>query len=151
MARTKRVVKPLDTLWKCPDDLWDNLVAPVLKALDPPCKSGRERIDQRLALDGVIYQLRSGCQWNQLPKVFGDDSSIHRTYQRWVKKGVLVEIWALLVGHCQELGDVDFAWQSADGFMGKARKGGTAWDQTPRIGPKTARNVNCSWTARVAY
>src|SRR3974390_390482 len=110
MAAHKKVGKKLDTIWECPDDLWENVVMPVLEALDPPLLAGRKRIDQRLALDGIIHQMRSGCQWNHLPKEFGDDASIHRTFQRWVEKGVLTEIWTVLVGHCEGLGDVDLQW-----------------------------------------
>jgi putative transposase len=151
MARTKRIIKPLDTIWECPDALWENVIVPVLNSLDPPAATGRKRIDQRQALNGIIYQLRSGCQWNHLPRDFGDDASIHRTFQRWIEKGVLSEIWAVLVGHCEGLGDVDYTWQSADGFMGKARFGGTKSAKTPRIGRKKAPNDRCWWTVRVAY
>lgn len=151
MARTKRIIKPLDTIWECPDALWENVIVPVLNSLDPPAATGRKRIDQRQALNGIIYQLRSGCQWNHLPRDFGDDASIHRTFQRWIEKGVLSEIWAVLVGHCEGLGDVDYTWQSADGFMGKARFGGTKLAKTPRIGRKKAPNDRCWWTVRVAY
>lgn len=141
MAARKNVVKVLPTIWACPDDLWENVFLPVLAALDPPVNNGRPRINQRRALDGIIHQMRSGCQWNHLPKEFGDDASIHRTFQRWIARGVLVEIWAVLVGHCEGLGDVDWQWQSADGFMGKARKGGTWSARTPQIGPKMGRNA----------
>lgn len=141
MAARQKVVKALATIWICPDDLWQSVVVPVLEALDPPVSNGRPRIDQRRALDGIIHQMRSGCQWNHLPQEFGDDASIHRTFQRWIAKGVLTEVWAVLVGHCEGLGDLDWQWQSADGFMGKARKGGTSLDQTPRIAPKTALNA----------
>jgi len=151
MARTKRIVKPLDTIWECPDDLWDHVIVPILDSLDPPRHTGRKRIDLRQALNGIIYQLRSGCQWNHLPRDFGDDASIHRTFQRWIAKGVLAEIWAVLVGHCEGLGDVDYTWQSADGFMGKARFGGTKSAKTPRIVRRTAPNAVCWWTVRVAY
>jgi len=151
MARRQRITKPLETIWECPDDLWDNLIAPVLDALDPPKITGRRRIDPRQALNGIIYQLRSGCQWNHLPRDFGDDASIHRTFQRWIDKGVLVEIWAVLVGHCEGLGDVDYTWQSADGFMGKARFGGIRSAKTRRIAEKTAPNARCWWTVKVAY
>jgi len=141
MAARKKRVKKLDTIWECPDDLWENVVVPVLESLDPAVNNGRPRIDPRRALNGIIHQLRSGCQWNHLPREFGDDASVHRTFQRWIDKGVLTEIWAVLVGHCEGLGDVDWQWQSADGFMGKARKGGTSSAPTPRIAPKTARNA----------
>lgn len=124
MARTKRVPKPTPTIWRCPDDLWQELIEPTLRQLDPPKKTGRKRIDQRLALDGMIYQLRTGCQWNALPRTFGSDRSIHRTFQRWIRLGVLDEIWALLVDYCDGLDDVEWQWQAADGVMGKARVGG---------------------------
>jgi len=140
MARQKRKVKPLATIWEVDDELW-KIIDSVLTELDPPSWTGRDRIDQRAALNGIIYQMRSGCQWNHLPKQFGDDSSIHRTFQRWIKKGVLERIWATLVENCQELGGVDWQWQSADGAMGKARFGGTMSVQTPRIVAKMAANA----------
>jgi len=140
MAKKRQKVKPLPTLWEVPDALWE-IIQPILSKRDPPAATGAPRIDQRKALNGVIHQMRSGCQWNQLPKQFGDDSSIHRTFQRWVRLEVLDHIWAMVIYTCDELGGVDFQWQSADGAMGKARFGGTMSGQTPRIGPKTARNA----------
>jgi putative transposase len=151
MAKAKRRLKELPTIWECPDDLWTQVIAPIIDALDPPKSTGRKRTDLRKALDGIIYHLRTGCQWNALPKIFGDDSSVHRTFQRWVEKGVLREIWAVLVNHCEGLGNVDFTWQSADGFMGKARLGGMMSGQTPPIVRKTAQNEAFWWTVRVAY
>lgn len=148
MARTKRKVKPLPTIWHCPDDLWEQVIQPVLDELDPPAKTGRPRTDPRKALDGIIYQLRSGCQWNALPAEFGDDSSVHRTFQRWVGKGVLAEVWAILIGCCVLIGDgPDWTWQAADGFLGKARLGGIRSAKTPRTAAKTARNARCWLTA----
>ncbi len=142
MARTKRSVKRLKTIWECPDDLWEEFIQPVLDEMDPPKPGpGRRRIDPRKALDGIIYQLRSGCQWNALPKRFGDDSSVHRTLQRWIALDVFGVIGALLVEHCEELGGVEWRWQSADAAMGKARLGGTPSARTPRIGRKTARSA----------
>lgn len=140
MARQKRQVKPLPTIWEVSDELW-NIIRPILDELDPPSWTGRDRIDQRAALNGIIYQMRSGCQWNHLPKPFGDDSSVHRTFQRWVQKGVLPRIWVTLVESCEELGGVEWRWQSVDGAMGKARFGGTRSVPTPQIGRKTAPNV----------
>jgi len=149
MARTKRKVKPLPTIWHCPDDLWDQIMAPILDALDPPAKTGRPRIDSRKAFDGIIYHLRTGCQWNALPAEFGDDSSVHRTYQRWTRKGVFAEMWAVLIGCCALVGDEpDWTWQAADGFLGKARSGGIKSVPTPRIAGKTAPNARCSSMAR---
>jgi putative transposase len=140
MARIKRKVKPLPTIWEVDDELW-MIIQDVLRELDPPAVTGRPRTGQREALNGIIYQMRSGCQWNHLPKIFGDDSSVHRTMQRWIAKGVFARIWAVLVEHCEELGGVNWDWQSANGAMGKARFGGTLSDQTPRIVGKMAQSA----------
>jgi putative transposase len=140
MARRKKKVKPLPTIWEVGDELW-NIIQPILDELDPPAKTGRPRTGQRAALNGIIYQMRSGCQWNQLPAKFGDDSSVHRTMQRWIGKGVLERLWAVRVENCEELGGVDWQWQSADGAMGKARFGGTRSGPIPRIAANPARNA----------
>jgi len=137
MAQSKKAAEPLATIWHVSDELWTN-IEKVLAALDPPANYGPDRIDQRAALDGVIYRMRSGCQWNQLPEQFGDDSSVHRTFQRWVKRGVLGELWAVLVRECEELGGVDWRWQSFDCALGKARHGGIKLDRTQLIGQRMA-------------
>ena len=124
MTMSQAQDKPLPTIWRIPDDLWSKIES-VLLQLDPPAKTGRSRIDQRAVLDGMIYRMRTGCQWNQLPKDFPDDASVHRTMQRWIDREVFPAIWALLVEACDELGGVDFEWQAADGAMGKPVMVGT--------------------------
>ena len=134
MARKKKAaVEPLPTIWNADDELWAKTEA-ILEELDPPAKFGPERIDQRKALDGILYRMRSGVQWNHLPAEFGDDSSIHRTFQRWVKRGVFARLWAVLVEACDELAGVAWEWQSFDCAMGKARHGGIKLDRTQPIG-----------------
>jgi putative transposase len=140
MATAKRKGKELATIWRCPDELWGRF-AFVLDELDPPATTGRKRIDQRKALNGLIHQARTGCQWHAVPREFGDYRSIHRTMQRWIAKGVFELTWSMLVAECDELGGVDLDWQAADGAMGKARQGGIKSAPTPRIAARTARNA----------
>ncbi len=125
--------KPLPTIRDVPDDLWER-IEPVILQLDRPKARGRKRADQGKMLEGIIFRMRSGCQWNHLPRELGDDSTIHRTFQRWVGGGVLEGIWAALIEECQELGGVDWEWQSADCSMGRARLGGRHWTQPHRPG-----------------
>lgn len=127
----------LPTIWRVSDDLWQ-MIAPVLAECDPPRRTGRRRINPRLALDTLLFRMRTGCQWNQLPKELGDDSAVHRTFQRWVTLGVFDRIWAVLQTRCAELGGVDWEWQSADGALRKARMGGTILVEIP---PTAARMV----------
>lgn len=120
----------LPTIWRISDDLWQR-IEPILLELDAPPVTGRPRINPRAALDAMIYRGRSGLQWNQLPKTFPDgspcpdDSSVHRTMQRWIEKGVFVRLWQLLIEECDELGAVTFEWQAADSAMGKLGSVGT--------------------------
>src|SRR3954463_10620239 len=99
--------KPMPTIWRLPEQLWEK-IEPILKAHDPPKNTGRPRVDQRAALDAIIFRMRSGCQWNRLPEEFPDDSSVHRTFQRWNELGALDLIWESLIEECEELGGVDF-------------------------------------------
>lgn len=138
MARKKKRVA-LETIWRVPDDLWGYMEA-LIDLEDPPPPTGRPRIDPRAALDAIIFRMRTGCQWNQLPSEFPDDSSVHRTMQRWQRLGLFEKLWAIVVERCDELGAVDWKWQAADGSMGKARFGGISWARTRRIEAKTAAN-----------
>jgi putative transposase len=140
MVRKNKKVEVLPTIWEVNDELW-NIIQSILDELDPPAKTGRPRTELRAALNGIIFRMRSGCQWNHLPEQFGDDSSVHRTMQRWIRKGVIERIWAVLIENCEELGGVNWEWQSADGAMGKARFGGISSVRTPRIAANRARNV----------
>ena len=115
----------------------------MLAEFDPPARFGPDRIDQRQALNGVIYRMRTGCQWEALPREFGDDSSVHRTFQRWVERGVVGRLWAVLVEGCAELRGVDWQWQSFDCAMGKARHGGTGSDRTRPTGRRTGASGAC--------
>jgi putative transposase len=124
MPRKRRAVTALPTIWRVPDELWA-MIEPILAEYDPPARTGRPRIAARDALDAIIYRLRSGVQWNQLPHEFPDDSSVHRTFQRWVVRGVFDRVWAEVVTRCENLGGVDWEWQAADAMLGKARLGGT--------------------------
>jgi putative transposase len=133
MGRTHRQAQALDTIWEASDELWQRIEPILLEDAPPPPRAhgGRKRIDWRAAFNGIIFRLRSGCQWNKLPKQFGDDSSVHRWFQRWCRNGVFERIWALLVEECDEFGAVDWKWQAADGRLGKARFGGEKGGQKP--------------------
>jgi transposase len=141
--------KPLPTIWRVPDELWERL-EPVLLERYPPARTGRPRADLRRVCDGIIYRLRTGCQWNQLPREFGDDSTVHRWFQRFVADGAFEALWARLASECEALGDLDWSWQAADGMMGKARMGGEKGDPTPLIEPSRAPRRACSSSAPAA-
>ncbi len=102
MATPKRTIP---TLWEVPDQLWER-AEPLLKRLEPPAATGRPPVDRRRVLDAIIFRLRTGCQWNYIPRVYGDDSTIFRCFQYWCDVGFFQKLWAQLVKECDELQDV---------------------------------------------
>ncbi|MCC6497492.1 MAG: IS5 family transposase [Propionibacteriaceae bacterium] len=141
MGRRRKERKPLPPIWECSDDLWA-LIEPILAEHDPP-KQGPPRIDQRGAFDAIIFRLRTGCQWNRLPWEYPDESSVHRTFQRWVKLGIFEKLWAVVQEQCEDLGGCDWEWQAADGWLGKARLGGddVGPNPTDRATPGVKRSL----------
>jgi putative transposase len=112
MPRAKRKLPPPDTIWAIPDNLWPAVEA-ILDEYYPPAATGRPRRSLRRVMDGVIYRMRTGCQWNRLPAEFGSDTTVHRWFQRFVADGVFEELWAVLVAACDELGGVSWRWQAS--------------------------------------
>lgn len=110
----------LPTIWEVSDELWER-IEPILVHRYPPAPTGRPRADLRRILDGIIHRMRSGCQWNQMPRTFGANSTVHAWFQRLAADGVLHEIWAELAAECDERGALSWRWQAADGVMGKSR------------------------------
>lgn len=137
----------LDTIWEVDDALW-SIIEAVLLAAYPPKGTGRPRADWRKVFNAIIFRMRTGCQWNKLPKELGSDSTAHRWFQQWVEDGVFEQVWAVLVEHCDEFGEVQWDWQAADAMLGKARFGGMMSAPTPRIERKTVRKRASSSTAK---
>src|SRR3954468_10766685 len=130
MGRKKARRKPLGTIWGDPHAVWRR-IEPILKEFWPRKATGRPPAHWRRTFNGVIFRMRTGCQWDQLPERYGAKSTVHGWFQRWAEAGVLEKIWAVLVAECEELGGVEWKWQAADGMLGKARFGGGKDGQEP--------------------
>ena len=91
MARRKSRRPPLGTIWEVPDALWER-IEPILKAFWPRKPTGRPPAHWRRTLNGIIFRMRTGCQWEQLPRKFGPRSTVHDWFQRWCAGGVMERI-----------------------------------------------------------
>jgi transposase len=74
------------------DELWQR-IEPLLPAPKPKKKSGRPRMDDRKAMSAIFYVLRTGCQWQALPRSLGASSTVHDRFQEWRDAGVFVRMW----------------------------------------------------------
>ncbi len=75
------------------DRQWERICALVPgKAGDP----GRAGSNNRLFVNGVLWVLRSGAHWHDLPPRYGKWKSAHRRFTRWARAGVWQRIFAAL-------------------------------------------------------
>jgi transposase len=101
------------TIWTIPDELWAEL-EPVLPPEKPPGTPGRPVVPFRQVLDGILYVLRTGCQWKAVPQEFGSGSTCHRRFQQWVADGTWERLWRdQLERYDREYG-IGWDWQAAD-------------------------------------
>jgi len=89
-----------------PSDLTDEewgLVEPLV----PPAKRGgnKRQVDIREILNGLLYILSSGCQWQAMPKDLPPKSTVHGYFVRWRDDRTLERIHYELYVKCRELAD----------------------------------------------
>jgi transposase len=106
-----------------PDELWA-CVESKLPAVASRERGGRPRVSDRRVLAGIVYRLRTGCQWKALPRQFGSGSTCHRRFQSWCSLGLFVAVFADMVKFYDLKRGVDLKWASLDSAMVKAPKGG---------------------------
>ena len=114
--------------WEVSDELWQ-LVQPLVPK-PPPRRArkryqrrpggGRKPLKDRQIFAGIVYVLRTGCQWKALPKSFGSASAIHKHFQRWREQGVFLALWRAGLAEYDDLEGIAWEWQSIDGTQGKA-------------------------------
>ena len=78
--------KHLPTIWRLPDEVWAE-IKPLLPPEKPAGTPGRPAVPFRKVLDGILYVLRTGCQWKAVPKEFGSGSTCHQRFQEWERTG----------------------------------------------------------------
>jgi transposase len=108
-------------------DLTDEQWA-TLKPLMPtpprrPDGRGRPWRDARAVLNGILWILRTGAQWKDLPARYPPYQTCHRRFQQWVRAGVFQRILHTLAADLQERGGIDLSECFIDGTFVVAKKG----------------------------
>jgi len=78
-------------------------------------------MSSRKIFEGIVYVLRTGCQWKSLKKEsFGSSSSIHKYFRFWLKAGFFEALWEAGLAEYDEMEGISWSWQSIDGSNIKA-------------------------------
>jgi transposase len=136
MAKYKRFIN--DEQWK--------LLEPLLPKVKRSRKGGRPAIDNRKVLEGILWVLRTGARWQDLPERYPSASTCWRRLRLWEEHGIWLDVWRKFLSMLDEKGALD--WQEAfiDGSFAPAKKGG------PLLGlPNGAKERSGWWwsTAKV--
>src|SRR3954467_5086935 len=123
MARmTKRVLT---------DEQW-NRIEPHLPKYKSSSKGGRPRANDRECLEGILWLLRTGARWQDIPVDLPSGSTCWRRLQEWATEEVLEKVQAILIDELDELGKLDFEELLADATFIRAKKG-VKTSEKPRL------------------
>jgi transposase len=77
------------------DEQWGK-IEPLL----PTDVRGKERVDDRRVISGILHVLKSGCRWCDCPPEYGPSTTIYNRFVRWAQRGV----WENLFRHLADQG-----------------------------------------------
>lgn len=114
--------------WLVTDEFWRRVEPLIPQRVLPPDKAyvrkpgaGRPPKPARQVFEGIVYVLRTGCQWKALPgERFGSASAIHKRFLEWEKAGFFEALWKAGLAEYDEMEGIAWRWQSVDGAMMKA-------------------------------
>jgi transposase len=94
---------------------------------------GRPWRESRPVLEGILWILRTGAPWKDLPERFPPYQTCHRRFQQWQEAGVLQQVIAGLAKDLHERGDVDLSECFIDGTFCMAKKGGLLLERLRKV------------------
>ena len=104
---------------------WEK-IKPFLPEPKHSKKGGRPPADNRACLEGILWVLRSGARWKDLPGDFPSPSTCWGRLHDWEQAGLWLKIWRAFLGELDEKGQLDWSETFADGSFAPAKKGATA-------------------------
>jgi transposase len=125
------------------DEQWA-LIADLFPAPKPNPLGGRPRAAARDCLEGILWVLRSGARWKDLPRSFPSYVTCWRRFAEWSGEGVWEQAWRRLLAELDERGRVDWDEGFADGTFASAKKGVNTSDR-----PNGARGPSL-WSSPMA-
>lgn len=90
---------------------------------------GRPWKDKREVLEGILWIVKTGARWKDLPGQYPPYQTCHRRFQQWVQEGVFDKVIEALARDLQQRGGIDMSECFIDGTFSLAKKGGYLWER----------------------
>ena len=101
-----------------------NRIGPIIIATTPKKDPrGRKPRDPREIMNGILWILRTGAPWKDMPQRYPPYQTCHRRFQQWVRRGVFKLIAQELAQDLYERGGIDIREAFIDGTFVPAKKG----------------------------
>jgi len=102
-------------------DLTDEQYAKLLPLLPPERPAtGRPNKDHRTVLNGILWRLRTGAPWRDLPGRYGPWQTVYSRFRRWQRAGVWARVLAALQAAADAEGRLDWSLHFVDGTTVRA-------------------------------
>ena len=98
-------------------------IAPLLPKPPKQQQGGRPWIENRRVLEGILWILRSGARWQDLPEKFPHPSTCWRRLRDWEERGVWLNIWRVFLSELNERQQLKWSESFLDGSFAPAKKG----------------------------
>lgn len=127
-------------------------IKPLLPVFIPSLKGGRPRVSDEMALNGVLFVLRTGIPWEELPQElgFGSGMTCWRRLRDWQAAGVWHELHLKLLSELRKADKLDFSRFSMDGASVPSPRGARIQAPTRRIGASLAASATSSRIAKAS-
>jgi transposase len=88
---------------------------------------GKELVNDRRVISGILHVLKSGCRWKDCPSEYGPHTTIYNRFARWAERGVWERMFRALAGRGRstETQMIDSTHVKAHRSASGARKGGS--------------------------
>ena len=104
------------------DEQWAK-IEPLLPPLPPHPKGGRPWCDNRCVVEGILWILKTGARWRDLPDEYPSPSTCWRRLQQWEEEEVWLEIWRTFLAELDQQGRLEWRESFADASFAPAKKG----------------------------
>ena len=100
---------------------------------------GRKPLDDRMILTGILFVLKTGIAWDDLPAELGCgcDKTCRHHLQLWYQAGVWLKLYALLLAELNGANQIDWARALSDASFAKAPEGGEKTGPNPTVRSKS--------------
>lgn len=85
-------------------------------------KAGRPWKPHRQVISGILFVLRTGVPWTDLPTEYGNFKTAYNRFRRWVKSGLWLKIFRSIIGRLLKEGEIDFELWCVDGTVIRAHR-----------------------------